>query len=108
MYCNAAGKAAGATAHIADKFVLNTQLSAPQADGQVLDALSKSNIKELQPEFLQSQIQAVGSEIANSVKDLAANPGNSDAIIDTLSGKLQSRAETVSKGVDRNEVLKAL
>lgn len=109
---SAAGKASGATADIAqnlaDRLGLNTQLTAPEADGQVLDALRKSNIKELQPEFLQSQLQAAGSDIAGSVKDLAVNPGNSDAIIDTLSNKLKSRAEAVSKGIDRNEVKKAL
>lgn len=109
---SAAGKASGATAdiaqNIADRLGLNTQLTAPQADEQVLDALRRSNIKELQPEFLQSQLQAAGSDIADSVKDLAVNPGNSDAIIDTLSGKLKSRADAVSKGVDRNEVKKAL
>lgn len=109
---SAAGKASGATAdiaqNIADRLGLNTQLTAPQADKQVLDALRRSNIKELQPEFLQSQLQAAGSDIADSVKDLAVNPGNSDAIIDTLSGKLKSRVDAVSKGVDRNEVKKAL
>lgn len=109
---NAAAKASGATAgiaqNIADRLGLNTELAATQADTQVLDALRRSNIKELQPEFLQSQLQAAGSDITASIKDLAVNPGNSDAIIDTLSGKLKSRAEAVSKGVDRNEVKKAL
>ncbi len=108
----AAGKASGATAdiaqNVADRLGLNTQLTAPQADVQVQEALRRSNIKELQPEYLQSQLQAAGNEIADSVKNLAVNPGNSDAIIDTLSGKLKSRAEAVSKGVDRNEVKKAL
>lgn len=109
---SAAGKAPGATVdiaqNIADRLGLNTQLTPPQADKTVLEALRNSNIKELQPEFLQSQLQAAGRDIAASVKDLAVNPGNSDAIIDTLSGKLKSRAEAVSKGVDRNEVKKAL
>lgn len=109
---SAAGKAPGATVdiaqNIADRLGLNTQLTPPQADKTVLEALRNSNIKELQPEFLQSQLQAAGRDIAASVKDLAVNPDNSDAIIDTLSGKLKSRAEAVSKGVDRNEVKKAL
>jgi hypothetical protein len=109
---SAAGKAPGATVdiaqNIADRLGLNTQLTLPQADKTVLEALRNSNIKELQPEFLQSQLQAAGRDIAASVKDLAVNPGNSDAIIDTLSGKLKSRAEAVSKSVDRNEVKKAL
>lgn len=109
---SAAGKATGATAdigqNIADRLGLNTQLMSPQTDRQMLDALRKSNIKELQPAFLQSQLEAAGRDVAMAVKDLAVNPGNNDAILNDLGGKLKSRAETVSKGVDRNEVKKAL
>ncbi len=107
-----AGKASGATADVAqnitDRPGLNTQLAATQANTQVLDALRRSHIKELQPEFLQSQLEAAASDIADSVKNLAVNPDNSDAIFDTLNGKLKSRAEAVSNDVDRNEVKKAL
>lgn len=109
---SAAGKAAGMTAdmgkNIADKLGLDTQLSEQQTDKQVLDALRKSNIKELQPDYLQSQLKAAGDDLASAVKDLAINPGNSDAILGDLSNKLKSRMDTVSKGVDRNEVKKAL
>ena len=109
---SAAGKASGATADVAqnitDRPGLNTQLAATQADTQVLDALRRSHIKELQPEFLQSQLEAAASDITDSVKNLAVNPDNSDAIFDTLNGKLKSRAEAVSNGVDRNEMKKAL
>lgn len=55
----------------------------------MLDALRRSNLKELQPEFLLSQLEAAASDIATSVKDLAVNPGNNDAISGTLSCKLK-------------------
>lgn len=109
---SAAGNVSGATAGIAQNIAhglgLNTQLTAPQANRTVLEALRKSNIKELHPDFLQSQLQAAGSDIEASVKDLAINPGNTDAIVVTLSSKLKSRAEAVSKGVDRNGMKKVL
>ncbi|MEQ0108087.1 MULTISPECIES: CAP-Gly protein [Klebsiella] len=109
---DAASKTSNATTDIAqnitDRLGLNTELTVPQLDKQVLDALRKSDIKELQPDFLKSQLQAAGNDITASVKDLAINPGNSDSTIDKLIAKLKSRAETVSKGVDRNEVKKAL
>ncbi|MCA1179812.1 MULTISPECIES: CAP-Gly protein [unclassified Pantoea] len=110
------GSAAGKTAsgaldvgkNIAERLGLDTQLSNQDTDKQVLDALKKSNIKELQPEFLQSQLQAAGKDLAQSVKELVVNPGNSDAIIDSLNQKLKSRVDTVSKNIDPNEVKKAL
>lgn len=109
---NVAGKATGATADIGqsilDRLGFNTQLSDQQIDKQVIEALRKSDIKELQPEFLQSQLQAVGDDLSKAVKNLAVNPQNSDTILDDLSQKLKSRVEATSKGVDRNEIKKVL
>lgn len=101
---SAAGKASGATADVAqnitDRPGLNTQLAATQADTQVLDALRRSHIKELQPEFLQSQLEAAASDITDSVKNLAVNPDNSDAIFDTLNGNHgRKRSAMVSTGM---------
>lgn len=109
---NMAGKAAGATADVGQNIVeglgLNTQLTDQPANQQIMDALRKSNIKELQPEFLQAQLEDAGHDLTTAVKNLAVNPDNSDAILDGLNSKLKSRAESISKGVDRNEVKKAL
>lgn len=106
------GKATGATVDIGqsifERFGLDTQLSELQVDKQVLEALRKSKIEELQPEFLQSQLQASGSDLARAVKELAVNPENGDAILEELSQKLKSRVEHVSKGVDKNEIKNAL
>ncbi len=108
----AAGKTAGGAVslgeNIADRLGLDTQLTPQQTDRQILDALRKSNIKELQPEYLQSQLEAAGKDVGTAVKNLVANPANSDAILDNLNQKLKTRAQTVSKGIDPGEVKKAL
>ena len=108
----AAGKTAGGAAslgeNIADRLGLDTQLPSQQTDRQILDALRKSNIKELQPEYLQSQLEAAGKDVGSAVKNLAVNPADSDVILDELNQKLKTRAETVSKGIDPGEVKKAL
>lgn len=109
---NVAGNATGATTDIGqsilEKLGFNTQLSDQQIDKQVIDALRKSDIKELQPEFLQSQLKSAGEDLTKAAKNLAVNPENSDAILDDLSKKLKSRVEATSKSVDRNDVKKAL
>jgi hypothetical protein len=104
----AGGTVAGVGQNIAEELGLNTQLSGGQANQQIMDALRKSNIKELQPEFLQAQLKDAGHDLTAAVKNLAVNPDNSDAILDELNSKLKSRAETITQGVDRNEVKKAL
>lgn len=107
-----AGKATGATADVGQNIAaglgLDTQVTEEPANQLVVDALRKSNIKELQPEYLQAQLRDAGQDLTEAVKSLAVNPGNSDTILDDLSTKLKSRAESISKGVDRNEVKKAL
>lgn len=87
---------------------LDTKLSSENADEQVMQALKKSGIKELQPEYLQSQLEEAGKDVASAVKDLAVNPDNSDAIVKGLTDKLKSRAATISQSVDKNDVKQAL
>lgn len=103
-----AGGAVSLGENIADRLGLDTQLSAQQTDRQILDALRKSGIKELQPDYLQSQLEAAGNDVASAVKNLSLNPADSDAILNDLNQKLKARAQTVSQGIDRGEVKKAL
>ncbi|WP_275269387.1 CAP-Gly protein [Pantoea ananatis] len=85
---SAAGKASGATAdiaqNIADRLGLNTQLTAPQADKQVLDAVSK------------------GVDRNEVKKSLAENtrlsPGEADRAVDNF---IQARDKTVQEVSDR-------
>lgn len=108
----AAVKATGVTANIgqniAESIGFDTNLSKQHFDRQIIDTLRKSNIKELQPEYLQSQLESAGKDLTAAVKDLVLNPGNSDKILNDLIDQLQSRAEKISNSVNRGDVKKAL
>lgn len=107
-----AAKAAGGTADMAknlsDRLGFDTQLTAANADDNITEALRKSGIRELQPDYLQSQLQGAGNDVASAVKDLAVSPDSSDAIFDKLGQKLKARVDTVSQSVNRDEVKNAL
>lgn len=107
-----AAKAAGGTADMAknlsDRLGFDTQLTAVNADDNITEALRKSGIRELQPDYLQSQLQGAGNDVASAVKDLAVSPDSSDAIFDKLGQKLKARVDTVSQSVNRDEVKNAL
>lgn len=109
---NSTGKVAGASADagksIVERLGLDTRLQEQLGDEEVLNALRKSNIRELQPEYLQSQLEAAGDDLATAVKDLAVNPDNNEVILNDLSRKLKTRADTFSKGISREDVKKAL
>lgn len=107
-----AGQAAQGAASIGQNIYgdlgLDTKLNPDNADDQVVQALKKSGIKELQPEYLQTQLEEAGKDVASAVKNLAVNPDNSDAVIKGLTDKLKSRAEALSQAIDKNEVKQAL
>lgn len=109
---NVAGQAAQGAGNIGEKIYsrigLDTKLQSQDADQQVMEALKKSGIKELQPEYLQSQLEAAGDDLASAAKNLASHPDNSDVIINSLTEKLKGRAETIGNSVDKNDVKKAL
>lgn len=110
------GSAAGDTARgamnagedIAKQLGFDTKLKSMKLDDQIVTALRKSKIKELQPEYLQSQLQAAGNDVAVAAKKFVTNPDKSDAIVSKLAEQLKQRGETVSASVDKNQVQKAL
>lgn len=93
---------------ISSKLGLDTKLQSGDASDQIIDALKKSDIKELQPDYLQSQLNDAANDVSSAVKELAVNPDNSDTIIKDLTDKLKSRADALGKSIDENEVKQAL
>ncbi|MEE3664468.1 CAP-Gly protein [Brenneria sp. g21c3] len=91
-----------------DNLNLDTKMQPETVSNDVAAALRKSNIASLQPEYMQTQLEGAKNEITEAVKEIALNPSNSDAIIQSLTDKLKKRGEALSKDVDRASVTKAL
>lgn len=77
-------------------------------DVKLTEALQKTGIQELQPEYLKAQGEWAKEQIKAAAKDLILNPDQSDEIIQRLSNTLKTRAQTVTNSIDRNEVSQAL
>jgi hypothetical protein len=97
-----------ASGDIAKQLGLDTKLKSMNLDDHIVTALRKSKIKELQPEYLQSELQAAGNDVAVAAKKFVTNPDDSDAIASKLAAQLKQRGESVSAAVDKNKVKKAL
>lgn len=74
----------------------------------VLEALKKSGVKELQPEYIQNQMNDVKSDLQKSLTNLISNPNDADQIIDGFKSRLKDRAESFSSKIDRNDISKAI
>jgi len=107
-----AGKAVANTADFGqdlfDKLGVNTKIDTSNPDQEVVNALKKSNIPALQPDYLQNQLQQASNDVIDAGKAIATHPDNSDQIISQLTDKLKSRTNTISQSVNRDDVKRAL
>lgn len=78
------------------------------SDEKMSEALHKTGIEELQPEFLKAQGEWAKEQIKVAAKELVIHPDNSDAIIQKLSEQLKNRAQSVTASINKNEVSAAL
>lgn len=71
-------------------------------------ALRRSSVKELQPNYLNSQMQAVKRDLDKSVKKLVTHPKDADNIINAFLDRLQKRVNNLSSNIDRDDVAQAI
>ena len=70
--------------------------------------LADTEVPELQPEYIQGQLQESRDEVTQAVKDLALNPNNSDQIISELTESLSNRAKTIADAADKDAIDEAV
>ncbi|GAB3042130.1 hypothetical protein GCM10027155_03190 [Acinetobacter apis] len=77
-------------------------------NSNVVDALKKSGIPELQPNYLNSQLDWAKKQIQTAVKDVAVNPQNGEEIINNLMTTLKNRAQSINDSIDKEKIKTAL
>ena len=70
--------------------------------------LADTDIEELQPEYLNNQLEESKDEIGQAVKDIALNPDNANNIISDLTKSLQDKANTIADSTDRDAIANAV
>lgn len=107
-----AGKGASALMNDAEKLFgdidFNSDTERKEIRKEVRQALRKSGVKELQPEYLDRQMKAVKDDLNKSVRKMAVNPKDADKIINGFMDRLQTRTQTITKNVDRNDITRAI
>lgn len=74
----------------------------------VITALKKSKIPELQPTYLNSQLDWAKNKIQSSLKDIATHPQKSDEIINDLTTTLKNRLQSINNSISKDEIKTAL
>lgn len=76
--------------------------------GNVEDVLRDTDVPELQPEYLNDQLEEARTEVTDAGKELLTNPENADDILGSLTDSLSSRAQTIADAVDRDAIASAV
>lgn len=110
---NVAGSAISATSDAVSAGVEKAGQAIGEVDTTELQAnvekyLQDTDIPELQPEYLNDQLQESKDEIGQAVKDIAVNPNNANTIISDLASSLGEKAKTISDSADRDAIANAV
>lgn len=79
-----------------------------EAETQINDILQDTDVPELQPGYIQDQLDGATSDIAAAGKDLLLNPGNSEQIVSETTQNLQERADTIANAADEEAISNAV
>lgn len=71
-------------------------------------ALAKSDVEELQPEFLENQLKEVKTDLGKYMKKIASHPNDAEAIINKFLDVQKERVSRITKNVDRIDVVQAI
>lgn len=101
-----AGDAVGATAEgIADQ-VGDADFSGLTDD--VRQVLADTDVPELQPEYLEDQIEEARDDIVDAAGQLVTDPAGYEEVLDELATSLQERVEVITDSVDRDAIAAAV
>ncbi len=90
------------------KVDFNATLKEENIPQNIRAALVKSNVKELQPDYLKKQLEEVKDDLSKSVKTIVASPQEADEAVNGFLERLKQRAENLSPNIDRNDLAKAI
>lgn len=91
-----------------DDLDIDTSIEPQKIQSNVKEALRKSGIPSIQPEFVQQQLAEAKRDLSSALKSLALQPSEADTIIQDIVDKLQERAASITKDLDRNTLKRAL
>lgn len=80
----------------------------PGVTDDIEQVLADSGVPELQPEYLQAQIDEARAEVGDAAREIAIDPGSYEEVLDELSTSLQERVENIAGSVDQEAIATAV
>lgn len=87
---------------------VNVDLSAMELDQEVIDALENSDIEQLQPDYLQAQLDTTVNEITDAGKRIVVDGEDPGQVFDEITTNIQGRVEGIAAEIDEEELTQAI
>ncbi len=79
-----------------------------ELQGQINEILEDTETPELQPDYLNNQLEETKNEVTEAGKELLLNPENADEILNSLSDSLEQRAKKIGDAADRDAIAESV
>lgn len=70
--------------------------------------LKDTEVAQLQPEYLQNQLNEVANEVQAGVQKISENPDSAEAVLGELKQSIEGRVDEIATAVDREDITKAV
>ncbi|MFT8210184.1 MAG: CAP-Gly protein [Symbiopectobacterium sp.] len=105
---NGLSRVGDAGQHLFEEIVLDTHLSNDGLQSEVENALVKSGIPTLQPDYLKRQLQGAKDDIMLVAHRMAVGTESSEQVAAELTEKLAQRSKTITANINRDDIKHAL
>lgn len=75
-----------------------------ELEENIKNALEETDVKQLQPDYLEGQLNEVKDDITKSGKEILINPEKKDEILNDLSDSLGEKAKSITDSVDKQTI----
>lgn len=82
----------------------NVNVDGEEVDQQTREILEGTGVEELQPEYIQGQLDEAGNDIQEAGQAVITNPENAEQIASDLAEQLNSRVQNVTQEVDEEAI----
>lgn len=77
-------------------------------DEQTQDILEGTGVPELQPDYLQGELDAALGDVQDAGTTILTDPGQAGTVLDELDMSLQERVTTITESVDRDAIAQSV
>lgn len=86
----------------------NMEIDTSELEGSVQDVLEDTEVEELQPDYLQSQLEATGQDLTDAGYAIVVEGQDPQQVFDELSTTIEDRVTNITTEIDRDALTEAV